>query len=110
MATLLAMLVVWQPDWADPYIVTNTNDSGPGSLWQAITDANNNPGADTITFDPETDLNFIVLAGAPDENGNASGDLDILDGGDLTIQGNNNCSADSVEITVWTVYLPLSVR
>jgi hypothetical protein len=32
-------------------IVTNTNDSGPGSLRQALSDANNNgPGVDNITF------------------------------------------------------------
>ncbi len=30
--------------------VTNTNDAGPGSLRQAIVDANTNPGLDTITF------------------------------------------------------------
>ena len=30
--------------------VTNTGDSGPGSLRQAITDANTNPGLDTICF------------------------------------------------------------
>ncbi|HEX8183990.1 MAG TPA: NosD domain-containing protein, partial [Blastocatellia bacterium] len=32
------------------FTVTNTNDSGPGSLRQAIIDANANPGADSITF------------------------------------------------------------
>ncbi|HYO08428.1 MAG TPA: right-handed parallel beta-helix repeat-containing protein [Tepidisphaeraceae bacterium] len=32
------------------YTVTNTNDSGGGSLRQAITDANNHAGADTIKF------------------------------------------------------------
>jgi hypothetical protein len=32
---------------ADNIIVTNTNDSGPGSLRQALADAN---GGDTITF------------------------------------------------------------
>ncbi|NCC36749.1 MAG: hypothetical protein EOM24_32760, partial [Chloroflexia bacterium] len=31
-------------------VVTTTADSGPGSLRQAILDANANPGADTITF------------------------------------------------------------
>ena len=36
--------------WAATFTVTNTNDSGAGSLRQAITDANNAPGADTITF------------------------------------------------------------
>jgi hypothetical protein len=32
------------------FVVTNTDDSGAGSLRQAIDDANGNPGADTITF------------------------------------------------------------
>ena len=32
------------------FTVTNTNDSGPGSLRQAILDANASAGADTITF------------------------------------------------------------
>jgi hypothetical protein len=35
---------------ADTFAVTNTNDSGAGSLRQAILDANANPGADTIAF------------------------------------------------------------
>jgi len=33
------------------YTVTNTNSNGPGSLYDAITQANSNPGADTIDFD-----------------------------------------------------------
>ena len=33
------------------FVVTNTNDDGPGSLRQAILNANANPGLDTITFD-----------------------------------------------------------
>jgi hypothetical protein len=32
------------------FMVSNTNDFGPGSLWQAIDDANNNGGADEIDF------------------------------------------------------------
>jgi hypothetical protein len=35
---------------AATFTVTNTSDSGPGSLRQAILDANANPGADTIGF------------------------------------------------------------
>ena len=33
---------------ANTYTVTSTADSGAGTLRQAITDANTNPGADTI--------------------------------------------------------------
>ncbi len=33
------------------FTVTNTNDSGAGSLRQALIDANNNAGADTVVFD-----------------------------------------------------------
>ena len=60
--------------------VLNDNDSGAGSLRQAILDTNANPGPDTIDFDatffatPRT----INLAGA-------SGELLITD--DLTITG-----------------------
>ena len=36
---------------ASTFTVTNTNASGPGSLAQAIFDANANPGGDTIAFD-----------------------------------------------------------
>src|SRR5436309_16014809 len=32
------------------FVVTNTNANGPGSLFFAISDANETPGADLITF------------------------------------------------------------
>ncbi|HKG59419.1 MAG TPA: Calx-beta domain-containing protein [Pyrinomonadaceae bacterium] len=35
---------------ATTFVVTNVNDSGPGSLRQAILDANANPGSDVINF------------------------------------------------------------
>ncbi len=35
---------------ASNFVVTNLNNSGAGSLRQALADANSNPGADTITF------------------------------------------------------------
>src|SRR5205085_12484944 len=35
-----------------PYVVVNTNNSGLGSLRQAVLDANANLGADAIAFDP----------------------------------------------------------
>jgi hypothetical protein len=46
----LAVLGGVSPVSAATYTVTTTADSGPGSLRQAILDANANPGADTITF------------------------------------------------------------
>src|SRR5690348_17047136 len=40
------------------FVVTNTSDSGAGSLRQAIINANNNAGADTISFNiPGSDPN-----------------------------------------------------
>ena len=42
--------LVCTPLMATTFTVTNTNDSGAGSLRQAILDANTNPGSDTIAF------------------------------------------------------------
>jgi len=48
---------------AATFTVTNTNDSGTGSLRQAILDANGSPGADTIAFGiPGSGVQTIVLA------------------------------------------------
>src|SRR5690349_22083479 len=44
------LLAISLPASATTYVVTNTNDSGAGSLRQAILDANANPGFDEITF------------------------------------------------------------
>jgi len=87
-ALLTGLLAITQPARATTFTVMNTNNGGPGSLRRAINDAHSHPGADIITFDPATNGNPIVLAGAPGDDFNASGDLDILNGGDLTIQGN----------------------
>lgn len=47
------------------YTVSNTNDSGAGSLRQAITDANGNAGADSINFNiAGTGVHTITLASA----------------------------------------------
>jgi hypothetical protein len=67
---------------AQPIIVTNTADGGTGSLRAAMTFANLNPGADTITFDrtamgcPSTPCGTIIL----------ESDLPAIDD-DLTITG-----------------------
>lgn len=42
------------------FVVTSTQDSGPGSFRQAILDLNANPGPNRIAFDiPATDPNFV---------------------------------------------------
>jgi len=51
---ILTLELAWLPTQsvrANTYIVTNTLDSGAGSLRWAINNANTNPGADTIEFD-----------------------------------------------------------
>jgi hypothetical protein len=45
---------------ANTYTVTNTNPFGPGSLDQAIIDANTNPGADVITFNITGTGPFVI--------------------------------------------------
>ncbi len=49
---------------ATTFVVTNTNDNGPGSLRQAILDANANPGSDLINFNIGSGLKTITLASA----------------------------------------------
>src|SRR5262249_22152905 len=43
------------------YPVLNTNDTGPDSLRQAITDANGNPGNDSISFNITGNAPFIIM-------------------------------------------------
>lgn len=60
-------------------VVTNTNDAGPGSLRQALANADALPGADTITFDP------AVFGTTPQTITLTSGNLTVTT--DVTIQG-----------------------
>jgi len=50
-AALLLLVVAAASLSADTFTVTSTADTGAGSLRQAITDANNHAGVDTIAFD-----------------------------------------------------------
>ncbi|HEV8483244.1 MAG TPA: BACON domain-containing carbohydrate-binding protein [Blastocatellia bacterium] len=106
------------------FTVTNTLDSGAGSLRQAIIDSNNNSGADTISFaigsgpqtiSPTTDLppvNDPVTIDATTQPGFAGTPLITLNGaltgsgiglkigaGSTTVRGLviNNCSLTAVE-------------
>jgi hypothetical protein len=63
LAVLLTLL--WSPVpavQAASFVVTNTNDSGDGSLRAAIEAANSIAGADTITFASEVSSGTITLA------------------------------------------------
>lgn len=69
------------------FTVTNLNDSGPGSLRQALTDAQNQPGADTVKF--ATNLSGdLAIVGTLE----LSGGVDLVGPGAdvLTIYGNGS--------------------
>ena len=62
LGNVLAIFLLASSGYAATFTVTNTADSGAGSLRQAILDANANPGADTITFAiPGPGVHTIVL-------------------------------------------------
>ncbi len=62
---------------AATYNVTNNNDSGAGSLRQAVLDANKNQGMDTILFDSGLAANILT-----------TGQIDITESLALTSAGN----------------------
>ena len=57
-ATLMILVLAANPAHANTFTVNNTNDSGAGSLRQAITDANSNPGDDTINISATGTINL----------------------------------------------------
>lgn len=62
---MLPLMLLSQAVAATNFVVTNTNDSGPGSLRQAITDANSGAGSDLITFSiPASDPGYNAARGA----------------------------------------------
>ena len=86
----MAAVVLASPAWAATYTVSNTNDSGAGSLRQAIIDANTTTGEDTINFASSLSGQTITLTSSqlpPITDGAGL----TIDGGsaDITISGDN---------------------
>ncbi len=76
-ASVLMAVVLAAPAQAAPFSVTNTADSGEGSLRQAMSDANASAGEDTINFDPSLSRQTITLGSQ----------LAVADSAGLTIDG-----------------------
>jgi hypothetical protein len=99
------------------FVVTNTNDTGAGSLRQAILDANSTPGGNEIDFavggggariiQPKTDLPMITKAVVIDgttQPGFAGSPLIDIDGGAVTYVNSliiyaNDCTVRGLAIT-----------
>jgi Ca2+-binding RTX toxin-like protein len=73
---------------AADFTVSNLNDSGTGSLRQAILDANAAPGADRVLFQSALSGQVTLASQLPE----VSGAVEILGpgAGKLTVSGNNN--------------------
>ncbi len=63
-AGLALLLAVPMAASAADFTVANRNDSGPGSLRQAVLDANATPGLDTIRFDSSVTGTIALTSGA----------------------------------------------
>jgi hypothetical protein len=93
-SAVIAAMVLASPAWAATYTVINTNDSGAGSLRQAIIDANADTGvADTINFDLGSAATITLTSGQlPTITDTATEGAGLtIDGGsaDITISGAN---------------------
>jgi hypothetical protein len=63
-ASLALLLACPLPTLAADFSVANRNDSGPGSLRQAVRDANATPGPDTIRFNSSVTGTILLTSGA----------------------------------------------
>ena len=82
------------------FVVSNTNDSGPGSLRQEILDANAQSGANTITFDPTAfaTAQTITLTSGQLELSNTSGTETITGpAAGVTVSGGGNSRVFQVD-------------
>jgi len=101
---LAVMLFAFTADvYGANYSVTNTLNSGAGSLSDAITQSNTNAGVDIISFNiPTTDAGYNAASGTWTIELTAM--LPYLTGGDLTIDATtqNNLNPNGPEIVITT--------
>ena len=77
-SVFLVLTAPWGLVQAATFTVTNTSDSGAGSLREAILDANGNAGPDTIAFNiPTSDPNFVDVDAAL-VGGDAAADVYVI--------------------------------
>jgi len=88
LATLGASLAGGQTAAAATFPVSNLNDSGPGSLRQAILDANTAAGADVVTF--QVGLTGTITLTTGQLYIQDSVDIQGPGAADLTVSGNNS--------------------
>ena len=92
---LLLLLVLGMPAEAATYVVSNLNDSGAGSLRQAIIDADAHLGDDTIVF---TVSGTIALSDTLHTNTNDTATLTIDGAGHMiTVSGGGNVRVMTVD-------------
>src|SRR6516165_8862291 len=76
------------------FTVSSPNDAGPGSLRDAIAQANATPSADTIDFAPQLQRQTITLA-STDPDGEVGPTALVVTNGPLTIRGTGQTIARS---------------
>ena len=84
-----ALLGLLSSSTAAVYTVTNTNDSGAGSLRQAVADANGNAGSDTVDFSLGIGSHTITLTSGQIEISDAlTLQKPFIGSGNVTVSGN----------------------
>lgn len=87
MMTLLLTVLHEGTAWAETFTVTNTSDTGAGSLREAIEEANTTAGADEVVFAEGVGGTITLGSQLPTVTDEAG--LVIDGGGDVTVSGNN---------------------
>lgn len=118
---VLLLTVVATSGWAAVFTVTNKADSGPGSLRDAINQANANGVLDTITFAPKLTTKVIApltqLPTLTEAGTTIDGDLDndcrpdialngqnVFKGNGLVVGAGGACTIDGLSITSFSAY------